>query len=88
MSSPFAFEFFMSIREFSTFDVIGDYTGDVLMISGDQDAIVALGVVEHANEIYQNSEMITLKGEGHGFSPEGGKVAREDSLEFFLNHIQ
>lgn len=74
--------FFLSIRDFYTFDNIGKYPNNVLIIWGDKDAIVPRSYMETAQKTYKNAELIVLPNEGHGFSPSGGKKAMEKVLEF------
>lgn len=78
--------FFKAIREFYTFDNIGAFDKDVLLIHGDKDEIVPLSYSERAERHYKNAELVVLPGEGHGFTPEGGKKAMELVLEFMKNH--
>jgi len=75
-------KFFTSIRDFHTFDNIGTYKGNVLIIYGDQDPIVPSGAMDKAVEAYENIEYVVLEGEGHGFSPEGGKKAINKVIDF------
>lgn len=74
--------FFMSIRDFYTFDNIGKYSNKVLIIQGDKDTIVQLSVAEKAAKHYSNAELVVLPGEGHGFSANGAKTAMEKVLQF------
>lgn len=74
--------FFMSIRDFNTFEHIGEYSGNVLIVYGDKDMVVPFQAMEQAKKTYQNVELIVLNGEGHGFSPDGGKKALSYVLEF------
>ena len=74
--------FFTSIHDFNTFDHIGAYSRNVLIIYGNKDAIVPYSYMTKAKEIYKNAELIVLPNEGHGFSPAGGKRAREEVLKF------
>ena len=74
--------FFKSIREFYTFDNIGAFDKDVLIIHGDKDEIVPLSYSERAERHYKNAKLVVLPGEGHGFTAGGGKKARELVLEF------
>lgn len=78
--------FFMAIREFYTFDNIGEFDKDVLIIHGDKDAIVPLSYSERAKEHYNSAELVVLPGEGHGFTPAGGKKAMELVLDFMKKH--
>lgn len=78
--------FFLTIRDFKTFDNIGSYPNDVLIIYGDKDAIVPYSAMQEAEKAYKSAELVVLKGEGHGFSLEGGKKARELALDFLKKH--
>ncbi len=80
-------DFFVSMREFYTFDNIGAFDKNVLIIQGDKDAIVPMSYVEKAEEHYDTAELIVLTGEGHGFSPQGSEKAMELVLEFMRNII-
>ncbi len=70
------------------FSEIGTYKGDVLIIHGDQDAIVPLSYSEKAKELYASAELVVLPGEGHGFSPKGAETAKEKLFEFMEAHVK
>jgi len=74
--------FFVSMREFYTFDNIGAFDKNILIIHGDKDNIVPMSAVTTAKNHYKNAELVILEGEGHGFSPQGGKTAMELVLDF------
>ncbi len=74
--------FFTAMREFQTFENIGGFDKEILIIHGDKDAIVSMSYVERAQKHYKNASLVVLEGEGHGFSPQGGKKAREMVFEF------
>ncbi len=78
--------FFTSIHDFKVFDNIGKYSNDVLILHGDKDAIVPLSYSQKAVEIYPSAKLITMPGEGHGFTPAGGKTAREEVLAYLNAH--
>lgn len=79
-------KFFEEIHDFYTFDNIGTYEKDVLIFHGDRDDIVPLSYSQQAQKKYPHAELITMKGEGHGFSPAGAKTVKEKVLEFLQNH--
>ncbi len=79
-------EFFMSIRTLEPYRIIGDFDKDVLIIHGDEDAIVPLSYSLKAREIYENAALVILPKEAHGFSPERGVEAAEMAL-LFIKHI-
>ena len=56
-----------------------------MIIHGDKDNIAILENSKKAKEIYKNLELIVLKGEGHGYTPEGTKIASEHMVEFLKN---
>lgn len=74
--------FFTSIRDFYTFDNIGGFDKNVLIIHGDKDEIVSLNYSEQAKNKYTNLELVVLPGEGHGFTPNGGTTAMNKVLAF------
>ncbi len=80
--------FFTSIHDFYTFDNIGTFNKNVLIIHGDKDTIVSLKNSERAVELYPHAELIVLPGEGHGYTPKGAKTAMEHTLKFMDGQIQ
>lgn len=80
--------FFMSIRDFHVFDEIGNYPNNVLIIHGDSDEIVPVSYSEKAVKQYANAKLIVLEKEGHGFTPEGGKLACDYILNFIKENIR
>ncbi len=79
-------EFFLSIHDFYTFDNIGSYPNDVLIIYGDKDNIVPYDAMLKAEKAYNSAELVVLENEGHGFSSTGGKKAMEMVLDFMKKH--
>lgn len=74
--------FFMSIRDFETFENIGAYSKNVLIVYGANDDIVLIEHVLAAQQVYKSARLIILPNEGHGFSPDGAKEAMEFALHF------
>ena len=64
---------------FDIYDVIRAYTGDVLILHGDQDAIVPLSCAQRAAKAFERAELVILAGQNHGFVGEAraGAMARE-----------
>lgn len=79
-------EYFTSIHNFFTFDSIGTYTNDILIIHGDRDPIVPVSYVKKAQKVYNTVELEFLRNEGHGFSSFGNKHAHEYCKQFLMNH--
>ena len=75
-------KFFESIRNFFVFDHLGSYAGRVLVLHGDEDAIVPLSYSNRLKETYDACELVVLENEGHGFTAKGGKRAVERVLQF------
>ncbi len=76
------YNFFASIHDFDTFEHIGPYDKNVLIIHGDKDTIVSLQNSKRAVKLYQNAKLIIMPGEGHGYTPTGAKTAMEYALTF------
>lgn len=75
--------FFTSIRDFNTFNNIGKFNKNVLIIHGDKDAVATVENSQKASNIYPNAELVILQNEGHGFSPDGNNTVMRLSLEMF-----
>ena len=80
--------FIEDLYDIDVFETIGNYKGDVLIIHGTEDTIVAMTYARRAVDTYDNAELITMPGEGHGFSPAGGQTAMEYVLEFMDEHCK
>lgn len=78
--------FFLTIRDLYPLDEIGTYEGNALIVHGDKDTIVSLDYSKRAVEIYKNANLITIPGEGHGFTPTGGNTAKNYVLDFFIEN--
>lgn len=75
-------EFVVSMHEFNPFDHIGSFNKSVFILHGDKDAIVSLDYSKSLIGIYPNASLRIMPGEGHGFTPAGGKIAMEEVLKF------
>ncbi len=80
--------FFIDIHDYYVFDNIGCFDKDVLIIHGDKDVIVPINYSEKVVKLYKNAELITLIGEGHGFSPAGSATAKQDVLDYLKKHTK
>ncbi len=80
--------FFLDMHDFYTFDNIGSYDGDVLILHGDKDNIAPISGSIEAQKKYPHAELITMPGEGHGFSPSGANTAEQKVLEFLQAHTE
>ncbi len=68
---------------FDIYDVIGKYTGPVLLEHGDLDEIVPLRYSERARDRFRSCEFVVVKGQGHGFRNEEREKAMARELAFF-----
>lgn len=75
--------FFETLHGFRIFEKIGNYAGDVLILHGDQDAVVPVEYSKKAKVIYQNARLEIFPGEGHGFSPAGCGKITQMLIKFF-----
>ena len=76
-------KYHMDAVSFDIYDVIGGYTGDVLIQHGDQDTLVPLRYSQRAAEIFPSAELVVLPGQGHGFRDKYRVEAMERELVFF-----
>ncbi len=72
---------------FDIYDVIGKYTGDVLIQHGDEDAIVPLKYSQRAAEIFPSAELVVIPGQGHGFRDDSRNEAMEREMAFFRKRV-
>ena len=68
---------------FDLYDLIGAYTGPVLILHGDKDPIVPLRYSQRAAEVFPNAELIVMPGQGHGFMGKARTEAMEKETDFF-----
>ncbi len=64
---------------FDIFDLMPEYTGDVLIQHGDADTIAPIEYSERAVETFENAELITIPGANHGWG--GGDMSRDEVIE-------
>lgn len=67
---------------------IAPYTGPVLILHGDKDAIVDLSYSQHAESVYANAELVVMSGQGHGFTGKNKAEAARLSYEFILQTME
>ena len=74
--------FFVSMRDYYSFESLGKFSKEVLIVQGDKDDIVPLSVAQRVEQLYSNAELVVLPGEAHGFTPVAAKKAMEEVLKF------
>jgi len=72
---------------FDLYDIIGAYTGPVLILHGDKDPIVPLRYSERAAGVYMSAELIVYPGQGHGFMGTYRDEAKKAEAEFFRRNL-
>lgn len=72
----------LDAMSFDIYDVMGGYTGPVLLLHGDKDTLVKPSYSERANEVFENSELYIVKGADHGFNGKHQKEASSKILEW------
>lgn len=72
---------------FDIFDVIKDYTGNVLIIHGTKDNIAPISYSERAVEVFPSAELIKIEGAGHGFYGREERESAEMAVDFVKSNI-
>lgn len=75
-------KFIEDIHDLQVFNVVGEYSNNVLILQGDKDMIVPMSYAQEAQKKYPHAELIVMEGEGHGFTPAGATKARQYVLDF------
>lgn len=66
------------------YSMIGIYNGPVLIVQGDKDELVPLSYAKKADDLYNDSTLYVLEGQGHGFDAEG-KAKAIEYLDSFID---
>lgn len=80
-------DFFATLRDFRVYETITTYKRPVLVMHGDQDAVVPVSYGIEAAGRYKNARLEIFHGEGHGFSAEGEKTMQEMVLAFIFGEL-
>lgn len=67
---------------FDIYDVLGAYGGPVLILHGDRDRLVPISYSERAVRTFHSAELLTMEGQGHGFSGSARERAKALALAF------
>lgn len=78
--------FVTTLRGVDVFARMPEFRKPVMILQGDQDAIVSLRDSQRAADLYPCSELTIFPGEGHGFTPEGNRRVYEMLLAFVKKH--
>ena len=77
-----SYNFVKSIRDFYTFENIGKFGKNILIIYGDNDMIVPESYIREAQKKYPTVQLEILTGEGHGFSPQASMYSTKLIFDF------
>ena len=72
------------IWNYDAYSEIGNYKKPVMLLHGDEDAIVDVSYSEKAVEVYENAGLFIINGAGHGFS--GGHF--EEVMVHIFNYLE
>lgn len=75
-------EYILSMREFETFEEVGNYPKPILIIHGSDDELAPIAFSKEAVSRYPNAKLVILPHEKHGFTAAGNAKAAELALEF------
>lgn len=70
--------FLDTIKDYDVYSKICVYTGRVLILHGSKDSMVDIKYSEKAIEVYQNADLVVVKGANHGFN--------KQNYSFFKNY--
>lgn len=87
-----------TVMDLDPFDVLGEYTGNVLILHGDQDKLVPLSYSQRAKEMYQSAadraepdwkgprsvRLVVISGAGHIFRRSSHQAHAMGSIQSFL----
>ena len=74
--------FVLTLRDLDIYANMADFQKPVLILHGTNDTIVPISYSQRAAETYPNAELVTYKGEGHGFTPGTMRDMEEKLLDF------
>ena len=77
----------LDAASFDIYDVIGSYTGDVLILHGTKDPLVPLSYSEKAVETFSSAVLETVEGAGHGFTGKNRNQAKTRMADFAEEHL-
>ena len=79
--------FLLALRGLDIYKNMPRITAPVLLFHGTEDAVVPLSYSERAAKAYPHAELVTYKGEGHGFSPPTMRSVEARLLAFIKENI-
>lgn len=74
--------YFEAVHDFVITERTGGYDRPILIMHGTKDDVVPISYSEQAAERYSHARLEVFPGEGHGFTPDGDRLAAQMTLEF------
>ena len=88
MGQKISVRYGIDATSFDIYDMLPNYTGNVLIIHGTSDSIVPLSYSQRAAEAFPSAKLITIEGADHGYSGEDRKYAVGKTIEFIKANIK
>lgn len=79
--------YYAGFENFDTYQYIGGFKKDVLIVHGDNDQLVNISYSRKAVETYKSAELKVIPGAGHGFRGEDNNTAIGYLLEYLKKHV-
>ncbi len=76
--------YYADALSFSIYDLLPNYTGDVLIFHGTKDPLVPIEYSQRAAEVFPAAELVTVQDGAHGNL---GDAVDEQAIQFVLDHI-
>ena len=65
---------------------LGDFQGNVTIIQGSEDQLVAASSIEEASQLFPHAEYHLIEGAGHGFSDDDFETSVQFGLDYLFNN--
>ena len=85
-NSPKVRQYYLDAHDIDIFQYMKTFTKDVVIVHGDKDEAVDIAYSEEALGYYPSAKLVTLPGEGHGFSRNGEYQLFQATMEFISKH--
>lgn len=77
--------YYADALSFNIYDMMPNYTGDVLLFHGTKDILVPIEYSQRAAEVFPSVELVTVQDGAHG---DLGPDASGQAVEFILEHVK
>jgi pimeloyl-ACP methyl ester carboxylesterase len=79
--------YYTDVLQMDVYQEIKSYTGDVLILHGNQDTLVPISYSERAAKEYPSASLTVIKGGGHGFYGTQLTEAANDAVDFLKSQL-